>query len=160
MKFFIILFLLFFSFISFASVEPATSTKQTIALKRGWNLVTIAKPLENDDNNIEQFLGLHPFFLDNEHKCYVRCNNKEDVKPGMGYWIFSKTEKTIELTQDITQTKWESPKTRSGWNLIGKTEKSNWHDKASLIWKWTGISFQSITSFNTEVGKAYWIFFE
>lgn len=158
MKLTLTLALLFISIVAFAAPQPIST--QIIELKPGWNLVTITRPLDDAYKNIERFLDLHPFMLDKEHKAYVRCLEKNDVKVGVGYWVFSKTATTVELTQDVTQTTWDTADVSQSWNLIGQAETSAWKDKVSSIYKWEDGRFQSISSSELKVGSAYWTFLD
>ena len=158
MKFALILSLLLISIVAFAAPQPIST--QVIELKPGWNLVTITRPLDDANKNIERFLDLHPFMLNKEQKTYVQCLEKDDVKVGVGYWVFAKTAISIELTQDITRTSWDTADVSQSWDLIGQTEKSTWKDKVSSIYKWEDGRFQSVASSEVKVGLAYWTFLD
>ena len=65
-----------------AAVVP--SSKQTLELKPGWNLVTLAKPLDAMPGNVQKFLSLKPVFFDFRTFSFVFCNRAEDLKTGIG----------------------------------------------------------------------------
>lgn len=109
-----------------AAVKPIGS--QTIDLKPGWNLVTLERPVIAAD--AERFIALKPITLDAAQKGYVFCSDKDKFKIGTGYWIFSKTAQTIELTREQSQTTWETTGLNNGWNLVGVADNSTWMDRS------------------------------
>lgn len=139
-----------------AAVVP--SSKQTLELKPGWNLVTLTRPLESMPSNMQKFLSLHPFSLDTGSQSYVRCEKAEDVLAGKGYWVFSSTQQTIELAQDISQTATQ-PSLVKGWNLVGMLGDASWADSAASIWKWEDGHYKTIEKKDLKTGYAYWVFF-
>ena len=137
-----------------AAVVPSSSQK--LELKQGWNLVTLKKPIVND--SAEDFLSLQPMTLDDETKCYVRCTSKDDLKVGVGYWIFSPTEQPPkDLVHDQTQTSYETAAPTGVWNFLGVADSSTWMDQAAAIWQWLDGKFQTITKEELKAGNAYWI---
>ena len=83
-------------------------------LKKGWNLVSI--PLVPNTNNILSIIS-------NDFKVYryiegIYLEVKHELIPGIGYWIFSPTDKTIKLTGK-PYTAYDNRFFPKGWNLIG-----------------------------------------
>ena len=140
-----------------AAVVP--SSKQTLELKPGWNLVTLIKPLDSMPGNMQKFLSLRPIRFDIRNGAYVFCERAEDVKAGIGYWVFSRENKTVELALDTTQTA-TMPSLEKGWNLIGLTDDMSWPDLAKAIWSWRNGSFKLVVEKeDLKAGIAYWVFF-
>ena len=137
-----------------AAVKPINS--QTIVLKPGWNLVTLERPVIAAD--AERFIALKPITLDAAQKSYVFCSDKDKLKIGTGYWIFSKTAQTIELTRDQSQTTWETTELGNGWNLIGVADNSTWMNQATDIWQWLDGKFQKVSKEELAGGKAYFVY--
>ena len=140
-----------------AAVVP--SSKQTLELKVGWNLVTLTKPLDSMPSNIQKFLELKPVRFDADYRTYVFCGRGEDVKAGVGYWLFSREKKTVELALDTTQTAVE-PSLKKGWNLVGMTDGAAWVNSVTTIWEWKDGCFKRLLDKNDlKPGNAYWAFF-
>ena len=139
-----------------AAVVP--SSKQTLELKAGWNLVTLTKPLDSMSSNVQKFLALRPVRYDVGYGTYVFCERGEDVKAGVGYWVFSREKKTVELALDTTQTASE-PSLKKGWNLVGMTDGASWPDSATAIWGWENGNFKLLEKKDLKAGNAYWAFF-
>ena len=137
-----------------AAVVP--SSKQTLELKAGWNLVTLTKPLDSMSSNVQKFLSLRPVRYDVDSGAYVFCNRLEDMKAGVGYWVFSREKKTVELALDTTQAAVE-PSLEKGWNLVGMTDGAAWADSATAIWGWQDGSFKLFEKKDLKAGIAYWI---
>ena len=139
-----------------AAVVP--SSKQTLELKAGWNLVTLTKPLDSMSSNVQKFLALRPVRYDVGYGTYVFCERGEDVKAGVGYWVFSREKKTVELALDTTQTASE-PSLKKGWNLVGMTDGASWPNSAVVIWAWKNGRFVQVNKTELQVGCAYWAYF-
>ena len=138
----------------FGAVVPSSSQK--LELKQGWNLVTLTRPIVNA--SAEYFLSLQPMTLDIDTKCYVRCTSKDDLKVGVGYWIFSQTDQPPkELVHDQTQTSYETAVPTDGWNLIGVADNPTWMNQVTVIWRWLDGKFQTITKEELTTGEAYWV---
>jgi len=137
-----------------AAVKPINS--QTIVLKPGWNLVTLERPIIAAD--AERFIALKPMTMDSAKKSYVFCSDKNKLKIGTGYWIFSKTAQTIELTRDQSQTTWETAGLGKGWNLIGVADNSTWMNQVTDIWQWLNGKFQKVSNAELAGGKAYFVY--
>ena len=118
---------------SFSAVVPVSTL--TLQLKSGWNLVTLTRPLETMQSNVNKFLSLKPLSCDRKSSAYVFCNHAEDLKPGVGYWIFSSKSQMVELALDPTQTAVQ-PTLKSGWNLVGMIDGATWPQSAVVIWGW------------------------
>ena len=88
----------------FAAVDPVSSDK--LELKAGWNLVTLTRPIVEE--HISKFLSLQPMMLDADKVRYVRCTDKKDILVGVGYWVFSQDDVTVEFTHDQSQKKWKA----------------------------------------------------
>ena len=98
--------------------------------------------------------------VDSDKGCYVRCATITDLRPGVGYWVYSKTEQSIELTHDQSQTTWETVGLIAGWNLVGVDEKATWQETAVDIWfwwQWTGDWFQKPAKSEVTLGEGYWV---
>ena len=142
------------SFFAFAAIDPVSS--QMLELKPGGNLVTLTRPIADESATL--FLSLKPMMLDTKNKCYVRCASKDDLKVGVGYWIFSRTEQSpIDLVHDQAQTSYETAGLAVGWNLIGVADNSTWMNQAIEIWRWLNGKFQTITKEELTTGEAYWV---
>ena len=139
-----------------AAVVP--SSKQTLELKAGWNLVTLTRPLDSMSNNIQKFLSLKPIRYDIDRGAYVFSERAEDVKAGIGYWVYSREKKTVELVLDTTQTA-AQPSLEKGWNLVGMTDGATWADSAMAIWGWEDGYFKLLDKNNLKNGNAYWALF-
>ena len=137
-----------------AAVVP--SSKQTLELKSGWNLVTLMKPLDSMSGNIQNFLSLMPMRYDIGCGAYVFCERAEDVKAGVGYWVFSRGKKTVELALDTMQMAVQ-PSVEKGWNLVGMTDVAAWADSAMSIWGWPNGSFKLFKKKDLKIGDAYWV---
>ena len=137
-----------------AAVVP--SSKQTLELKPGWNLVTLTRPLDSMANNVQKFLSLKPIRYDIDRGAYVFSERAEDVKAGIGYWVYSREKKTVELALDTTQTAAE-PSLGKGWNLVGMMEGAAWADSATAIWGWDDGSFKLLEKKDLKAGIAYWV---
>ena len=139
---------------AFAAVDPVSSQK--LELKPGWNLVTLTRPIVAE--SVTLFLSLKPLMLDAWNKCYVRCTSKDDIKIGVGYWIFSRTEQPpIDLVHEQTQTSYETAGLTNGWNLVGMANNSTWMSQADEIWQWLDGMFQTIAKEELPTGGAYWV---
>ena len=139
-----------------AAVVP--SSKQTLELKPGWNLVTLMKPLDSKPVNLQKLLELKLVRYDVDCGAYVFCDRSEDVKAGVGYWVFSQKKQTIELALDVDSAVMQ-PTVTKGWNLVGMTDGASWPDSAVAIWGWQDGSFKPIEKKDLKVGNAYWAFF-
>ena len=135
-----------------AAVVP--ESVQTVKLRAGWNLVTLTKPLESMPSNVSKFLKLNPIRIDDNMRSYVVCT-PEDIKAGIGYWVFSETKQTLELALDVTNTSFQ-PTLKQGWNLVGMTEGATWSSVASDIWAWQNGCFKRIEKKDLQTGLAYW----
>ena len=82
----------------------------------------------------------------------------EDMKAGVGYWVFSREKKTVELALDTTQAAVE-PSLEKGWNLVGMTDGASWADSATAIWGWQDGSFKLLEKKDLKAGIAYWALF-
>ena len=140
---------------AFAAVEEKTS--QEISLKKGWNLVTLDRPLAANADGAEKFLDYGPLRLDAERGCYVRCTTQADLKAGAAYWIFSKEAKPLVLAFNPNQQTWETAGwSGNHWKLLGVAENSNWQSQATELWQWLNGQYQTITKEALDNGKAYW----
>ena len=136
-----------------AAVVP--SSKQTLDLKPGWNLVTLTRPLDSMSSNVQKFISLKPMYFDISNNAYVFCERAEDVKAGIGYWVFSREKKTVELALDTTQMA-AQPSVEKGWNLVGMVDGAAWPDSADVIWTWQNGSFKLADKSDLHAGHAYW----
>ena len=146
---------LFLCITSFAAVVPVSTL--TLQLKSGWNLVTLTRPMESTQSNVNNFLSLKPFTFDEKSQTYVFCARAEDLKPGVGYWIYSDKSQTVELALDTTQTVGQ-PTLKAGWNLVGMTDGASWPNSAVVIWAWKNGCFVQVNKTELQVGNAYWIY--
>jgi len=140
-----------------ASINITLTAVPQLELLPGWNLVTLPKQLENTSSGIQKFLALRPITLDADNHCYIQCNHEADVKTGMGYWIFSNRRETVELSQNISQTV-SLPELKSGWNLVGFLEDSDWATSDVEVWSWRNSRFVYIDKQDLQIGQAYWVF--
>ena len=138
-----------------AAVVP--SSKQTLELKAGWNLVTLTRPLDSMSSNVQKFLSLKPICYDVDSRAYAFCEGVEDLKAGIGYWVFSRTSQTVELVLDSDQMTVQ-PTLKSGWNMVGMTDGATWVESATAIWEWEDGCFKFLEKKDLKAGKAYWIF--
>ena len=133
------------SLIAFAAVDPVSSQK-----------LELTRPIA--DESATFFLSLKSMMLDTKNKCYVRCASKDDIKIGVGCWIFSKTaQPAIDLVHDQAQTSYETAGLTEGWDLIGVADNSTWMNQAIEIWQWLNGKFQAITKEELTAGEAYWV---
>ena len=130
----------------FAAVEPTSS--QELKLLRGWNLVTLLRPLE--PSSATAFLALKPMTLENN--TYVQCTTSDKLKVGCGYWVFCRKEMNVVLVHDVEKTA-VPPTLVTGWNLIGYEKGWIWPDLASIIWQWNGIAGFSEVEKKTPLGE-------
>ena len=137
-----------------AALEPVAVQK--LELKPGWNLVTLTRPLESMQSNVAKFLLLKPMRLDENANAYVACDKAEDVKAGIGYWVYASKAQTVELAQGGAQAVQSDLKT--GWNLVGMTEGAAWADKATEIWAWRDGRFTMVQKSELQIGCAYWAY--
>ena len=138
------------------AVVPVST--QTLELKPGWNLVTLMKPLDSMSGNVQIFLAMNPVRYDIGVRAYVFCNHSEDVKAGVGYWVFSQEKKTVELALEDNSAVVQ-PTVTKGWNLVGMTDGALWPDSAAAIWGWQDGSFKLLDKKDLKVGNAYWALF-
>ena len=138
------------------AVVPVST--QTLELKPGWTLVTLMKPLDSKPVNLQKLLELKLVRYDVDCGAYVFCDRSEDVKAGVGYWVFSQKKQTIELALDVDSAVVQ-PTVTKGWNLVGMTDGASWPDSAVVIWGWQDGSFKPIEKKDLKVGNAYWAFF-
>ena len=150
----LLIFGLLICLVASAAVKPVSS--QIIVLKPGWNLVTLERPVIETD--MAKFLSLKPMMFNAEGKCYVQCTAEADIKIGTGYWIFSKTGRTLEFVKDQNKTTWETTGLMEGWNLVGVADNSTWQDQATEIWQWLNGKFRKVAKEKLVLGKAYWVF--
>ena len=129
---------------------------QTLELHPGWNLVTLTRQLVSNVDGVQNFLSLKPMMFDPENFCYVFCDNAADMKPGVGYWVFSKRKQTIELAQDVEQTVLQT-ELQAGWNLVGLLEESTWPSLNVEIWTWRNGLFKHVDKNDLRVGCTYWV---
>ena len=138
------------------AVVPVST--QTLELKPGWNLVTLLKPLDSKPVNAQKLLALKVMCYDVKAGAYVSCDRLEDVKAGVGYWVFSQEKQTIELALDVNSAAAE-PSLEKGWNLVGMTEGASWVKLDVPIWAWeNGCFVQVVDKLKLQVGNAYWIY--
>ena len=136
-----------------AAVVP--KSVQTLELKPGWNLVTLTRPIVESD--VSKFLDIRPMTLDADRKCYVLCASAEDLRIGVGYWVFAGEDvQPVELTQDLSQTSWETVTLSQGWNLLGVAENSDWQSQSAQVWQWLNGHFQKISKTEVTMGEGYW----
>ena len=129
---------------------------QTLELHPGWNLVTLTRQLVSNVDGVQKFLSLKPMMFDTENFCYVFCDNADAVKPGVGYWVFSKRKQTIELAQDVEQAVSQT-ELQAGWNLVGLLEESTWPSLNVEIWTWRNGRFKHVDKNDLRVGCTYWV---
>lgn len=139
------------AFVALADVVPTAS--QTLNLQAGWNLVTLKRPITQEEVN--KFLNLRPIRLDTEKQCYVRCAGVSDIQVGVGYWIYFTGGEPVELALDLTQASWQTAGLGSNWSLVGVATNSNWQNGASAIWQWQNDYFREIAKGDLIDGKAY-----
>ena len=154
MKHWVLIVSLVIGWTAFAAVVP-TLPSQELKLVRGWNLVTLERPIEAD--SVAKLLKLCPFRLDPATQALVRCKTAADFQPGSGIWLFSQKEQYLVLVSDATQTTWNTPSLVPGWNLIGFLETSSWKDSATAIYQWIDGSFQEVDKAKLTVGTAYFV---
>ena len=154
MRQFLTILLLGCALTGFGAVVPKST--QEVKLSPGWNLVTLERPVV-DDVNFQKFLALGLMRVEPDKGCYVRCATMTDLRPGVGYWVYSKTEQSIELTHDQSQTTWETVDLIAGWNLVGVDEKATWQETAVDIWQWTGDGFCRADKTEVTLGEGYWV---
>ena len=116
--------------------DPYPQSKTTIELKPGWNLSSIVViPDEKSESLIfnERFI-VYTY----TNNAYRPVNSKEQIKPGLGYWIKSKRSETITLTGRNIES--YSLELNRDWNLVGgvnqddaKLELANWNCIAGIF---------------------------
>lgn len=137
--FLVLAFLMFLS--AFAGVHPSSGQRWDLA--PGWSLMTLTRPIIAAD--IPKFLALRPMRFDPVRRSYIQCTKPEDIKIGVGYWIFVKTEKILGLTHDLTQIEWETVEMTDGWNLVGVTDDSILKSEGvDAIWQWQNGNSQAV----------------
>ena len=139
----------------FSAVGPVSIQK--IELKHGWNLVTLTRPVIEASQGT--FLLFQPMTYNPVRKCYVRCTHKEELKIGVGYWVYVDNAQPLELINDLGQATWQTAALTRGWNLIGMTDNSSWQNQATIIWQWKDGKFKIITKEDLTVGQAYWVMY-
>ena len=138
------------------AVVPVST--QTLELKPGWNLVTLTRPLDSMSGNVQTFLDMNPVRYDIGVRAYVFCDRSEDVKAGVGYWVFSHDKKTVELALDVDSAVVQ-PTLTKGWNLVGMTDGASWVKLDVPIWTWkNGCFVPVVDKSKLQVGNAYWIY--
>ena len=114
-----------------------------LELYPGWNLVTLRRSLASNADGVQKFLSLNPIKCDADNQSYVFCGDADSIKPGIGYWIYSRNRQSVKLSQDI-----EKPVSmlnlKPGWNFVGMTEDASWPDSAAAIWGWQNGRFVPI----------------
>jgi hypothetical protein len=111
----------------------------SLQLEAGWNLVALTRPVTAE--SLGRLLAEVPMRV--ESNAYVRCASVEDFQVGVGYWIFSETERRIELIPDMTQSSWNGPELVKGWNLVGaSSDTPEWLPLAKYMFKWDGRGYE------------------
>jgi hypothetical protein len=141
------------------TLKGVPQPSQMLELRPGWNMVTLTKPLKDNSDGVQKFLSLRPLMLDVEDSFIVVCNDAASVKAGIGYWIFSRQQQTVELVQDT-----ESPVShvdlKPGWNFVGMTDDAAWPASDTPVWTWQNGRFVSVAENKLQVGYAYWIYLD
>ena len=141
---------------AYAAVDPVSSER--LELKAGWNLVTLTRPIVEE--HVVRFLGLHPVTLSADGARYVRCADRNDIRIGVGYWIFSQKDQEIEFAHDQAQKTWTTAGLSAGWNLIGVAKDSTWQADAGEIWQWRNGVFSLVAKDKLKSGDAYFVIYE
>jgi len=118
-------------------IEPSDDdlypqSKTTIDLKSGWNLSSIGVIPDKESESLlfnDQFI-VHSY-LNND---YRRVNSKDQIKPGLGYWIKSKRAEKVSITLTGRNIESYSLELNKDWNLVGgvnqddaKLKLANWN---------------------------------
>ena len=105
-------------------------------LEPGWNLVSLVRPITAE--SIGQLLDASPLRLESE--AYVQCTAVEEIQPGVGYWVFTKARKRIELMPDLSQAAGKDIDLAKGWNLVGTSrEVPEWLPLAKEMYIWESV---------------------
>ena len=139
------------------TLKGVPQSTQILELYRGWNMMTVTKPLASKPDGVRKFLELKPIMQDVEHQVFVMCGKEADVKAGVGYWVFSRIAQTVEFMQN-TETPVSQTELMPGWNFVGMTEDVSWAESATAIWTWRNGRFVPVEKEDLQVGKAYWIY--
>jgi len=103
-----------------------------LTLEPGWNLVSLVRPVTA--GSIGQLLAASPLRM---QAGAVRCTTVDDIKLGIGYWVFTKDRKRIELMPDLSQTAGKDIALAKGWNLVGTSrEVPEWLPMAKKMYIW------------------------
>ena len=101
---------------------------------------------------------LRPMMLSSDRSSFVICGDATAVKPGVGYWVYSRSRQSIELMQDM-----EAPVSQVNlthcWNFVGILEDSTWKSSDVIVWAWVNGRFKQIDKSDMRAGRAYWVYY-
>jgi len=149
--------LLVFALETAVLAAPRPVETQDVVLKRGWNLITLMKPIEESEP-LRNLLKMNLVTLDSHRRHYTRCASAQELKVGTGYWVYcNEDSKSFSLTVDITKTDWEPTDAETGANLLGVTSKSDWMDNATSIQEWSNNKWITVKPEDVKQGQVYWV---
>ena len=147
------------------AVPASTTVDINIALKAGWNMVSVPLTLDPEsDSPADVFPGAVAVYTWNAvGKSY---EVPDTIMPECGYWVAVTTDKTITVT-GTPVTEWDSSLT-TGWNMVGSVcgdpvDVNDLDDgstgaiirNAIYCWNPEGKSYGSATAI--EEGMGYWV---
>jgi len=111
----------------------------SLQLEAGWNLVALTRPVTSE--SLGKLLAETPMKV--ESNAYMRCASVADFQVGVGYWIFSESDRRIELIPDMKQSSCNVPELVKGWNLVGASSGTpEWLPLAKYMFKWDGRGYE------------------
>ncbi|MBR4900426.1 MAG: hypothetical protein IKZ46_05755 [Victivallales bacterium] len=131
---------------------------QILKLHPGWNMVALTQPLKDNADGVQKFLSLRPMMLSADRSSFVICGDATAVKPGVGYWVYSRSRQSIELAQDM-ETPVSQVNLTHGWNFVGILEDSDWKSSDVIVWAWVNGRFKQIDKSDMRAGRAYWVYY-
>jgi len=139
------------------STEKGGTCDFYLKLEKGWNLVSIPKPI--DEINATKLFNLS----EGEAACYWDAgthkwiiNGNITVKPCQGYWVYKNKSETICINYSKSIMLPPSQELYQGWNLIGHIDDIPWNvwdflnvtdlgEKTLIIYTITEQGLQNIT---------------
>ncbi|MBR4902626.1 MAG: SUMF1/EgtB/PvdO family nonheme iron enzyme [Victivallales bacterium] len=131
------------------TLEFRNQMKQTLELRKGWNLCALA--ITPDDDSLGILKGLEkPWTWSNAH-----FRQQDTFIPGQGFWIYAHEDIRLTLTGDKAYPK----PMYAGWNLLGVMDEAKTVDLAANpnVWRWNQNHYEQVNG-GLPQGSTYWIY--
>jgi hypothetical protein len=134
------------------TIKRISLKDKKLKLYKGWNLLAVPVAKKFDTSNL----------LKDKDILWVYQNRKWEKNPkninyGLGFWVKSDKEKTIEFNGDDYQPNLEELK--KGWSLVGTGERIETYTMQSAIkiWKYSNNKWQNDMS-KIDEGEGFWVY--